>query len=171
MQLEELYDYKNRLMMDLLTHESIVSLIDETVPIEDARSLAYKNVFPCEYIPDTIEDAKTFICFDVDIQQAMNKTFLQPTLYIWVCSHRSKLRLPDGGGIRTDKLCSEIAKVINGSRTYGLGELDLFSVKRFAPITDYQGKVMLFNARDFNRIYNRNKYTPSNRKADSQSQA
>ena len=94
----------------------------------------------------------------------MNKTFLQPVLYIWIFTHKSKLRLPNGRGARIDKLCSEIAKTINGSRQYGLGELDLYSVKRFAPITDYQGKILTFYATEFNRLSPTGKPVPSNRK-------
>ena len=47
---------------------------------------------------------------------------------------------------------------------YGLGELNLYNVKRFAPMTDYQGKVMSFTAREFNRQYNGKKEIPANRK-------
>lgn len=164
MQLQEFFDYKNQLMEDLLTSESIVRLLDDDISMDDAGKLAYKNVFPCEYVPETVQDGKTFICFDVDIQQSVNKTYLLPTLYVWVFTHRSKLRLPNGGGVRTDKMCSEICKTINGSRKYGLGELDLYSVKRFAPMTDYQGKVLTFYAKDFNRVYDPHKATPTNRK-------
>ena len=163
MQLSEFFDYKNKLMEDLLTNEEIVKLLDNQIEISDAKRLAYKHVFPYEYIPDTVEDAKTFICFDVDVQESINKTFLLPTLYIWVFSHKSKLRLLEGG-VRTDKLVSEIAKAINGSRSYGLGELELYSVKRFAPVTDYQGKVMTFRAKEFNRPSPNEKPIPSNRK-------
>lgn len=164
MQLQEFFDYKNQLMEDLLTNEAIVRLLDDDISMDDAGKLAYSHVFPCEYVPETVQDGKTFICFDVDIQQSVNKTYLLPTLYLWVFTHRSKLRLPNGGGVRADKLCSEICKAINGSRKYGLGELDLYSVKRFAPMTDYQGKVLTFYAKDFNRTYDPHKPTPVNRK-------
>ena len=164
MQLEEFFDYKNQLMEDLLTTESIVKLIDDSVDLKDAASLAYKNVFPFEYIPDTVEHGDTFVCFDVDVSKASNKTYLLPTIYVWVFAHKSKLRLPNGEGVRTDKLCSEICKKINGSRRYGLGELDLYSAKRFAPMTDYQGRCMTFYAVDFNRQYDPKKKTQSNRK-------
>lgn len=164
MQLQEFFDYKNQLMEDLLTSESIVRLLDDDISMDDVGKLAYKNVFPFEYVPETVQDGKTFICFDVDIQQSVNKTYLLPTLYVWVFTHRSKLCLPNGGGVRTDKMCSEICKAINGSRKYGLGELDLYSVKRFAPMTDYQGKVLTFYAKDFNRVYDPHKATPTNRK-------
>lgn len=163
MQLSEFFDYKNRLMEDLLTNAEVVKLLDSNTELADASKLAYTQVFPYEYIPDTVEYADTFICFDVDIQESINKTFLLPTLYIWVFSHKSKLRLPEGG-VHTDKLVSAIAKLINGSRFYGLGELDLYSVKRFAPMADYQGKVMTFHAKEFNRLAPNTKTIPSNRK-------
>lgn len=164
MQLEEFYDYKNQLMNDLLTNPDIVRLLDDDFQKTDKpENLVYSQVFPYEYIPDTIEHGQTFICCDVDVQRSMNKTFLLPVLYVWVFSHKSKLRLPEGG-VRTDKLCSEIAKSINGSRLYGLGELDLYSAKRFAPITDYQGKVLTFQAQEFNRTSPTGKPAPSNRK-------
>lgn len=163
MQLEEFYDYKNKLMEILLTDEEIVHLVNEDIPLSDAKSLAYSQIFPAEYVPETIHDGGTFICFDVDVQGVENKTFLYPVLYIWVFSHRSKLRLPEGG-VRTDKIVCKICKKINGSKTFGLGELNLHSVKRFAPVTDYNGKVMTFTTRDFNRQYSPNKYIPTNRK-------
>lgn len=149
-------------MKDLLTNESIVSLIQRDTT-ENAESLAYTQVFPYEYLPETVDKGQTFICFDVDISGVGNKPILTPVIYIWVFSHKSNLRLPEGG-VRPDKICSEICKVINGSRFYGLGELNLYSVKRFAPMTDYQGKLMTFNAKEFNRTYDGSKPIPANRK-------
>lgn len=163
MYLEEFFEYKNKLMEDLLTTESIVQLINDDIPMDKAHTLAYTQVFPYEYIPETVEKATTFICFDVDVQESINKTFLSPTLYIWVFSHKTRLRLTEGG-VQPDKLASEIAKKINGSRFYGLGELELYSVRRFAPVTDYQGKVMTFHMKEWNRPAPSNKPIPSNRK-------
>lgn len=164
MQLKDFFDYKNRLMEDLVTHKSIVSLINPDIDIDNASTLIYSQVFPYEYIPQTVQNGETFICCDVDIQNVSNKTFLTPAIYIWVFAHSSNLRLPDGG-VRTDELCSEICEIINGSRYYGLGELNLYSVKRFAPMTDYQGKIMTFYAKEFNRQFNGTKPTPANRKS------
>lgn len=167
MLLDEFFDYKNKLMEDLLTTESIVNLLGDDASIENAASLAYTQVFPYEYVPETVEEGKTYICFDVDITAAsgdFDELFYNPEIYIWVFSHKSRLRLPEGG-VRTDKICAEICKKINGSLFYGLGKLKLYSVKRFAPMTDYQGKRMAYTARDFKMVYNPNKVIPSNRKA------
>lgn len=163
MQLEELFEYKNRLIQDLLTNESIVKLINEEYNLDTAPKLVYSQVFPYEYIPDTLDDGHTYICIDVDVKRVYNKTYLDAIIYVWVMSHRSRLRLPEGGA-RPDRICIEINKAINGSRYYGLGELDLKSVQRFAPLTDYQGKVMVFEATEFNRTSPSGKPIPSNRR-------
>ena len=165
MQLDEFFNYKNQLVNDLITNERIVQLLSDNGEVRcKSEQLIYSQVFPYEYVPDTIVHGQTFICCDVDIQEADSKTFLRPVLYIWVFTHKSKMRLPEGG-VRVDKLCSEIAKKINGSRYYGLGELGLSSCRRFAPISDYQGKVLTFKTRDFNRMSPSGRSAPSNRRS------
>lgn len=166
MYLKEFFDYKNRLMEDLLTNPRIPELLND---FEDrqpatAEELMYTQVFPYEFIPETVEHGQTFICCDVDITKATNKTFYLPDLYIWVFSHKSKLRLP-GGGVRTDEICSEIVQSIDGSRFYGLGELEFYSSRRFAPLNDYQGKVLTFKASDFSKTHPTGKTIPRNRKS------
>lgn len=164
MQLDEIYNYKNQLMEDLLTNEQIVRLLTDDKSAQDhPEQLVCSQVFPFEYVPDPIVHGQTFICCDVDIEGVDSKTFLRPVLYIWVFTHKSKMLLPKGG-VRVDRLCSEVAKKINGSRFYGLGELGLSSVRRFAPIADYQGKVLMFRTKDFNRLSPSGRSVPSNRR-------
>jgi len=116
-------------------------------------------------VPETDEHGCTYICFDVDIKKSINKTYLIPTIYIWVFSHKSKLRIPDGGGVRPDIICQKIAETINSSYDYGLGRLELYAVNRFAPATDHIGKVMTFMAKDFNNTSPTGKKIPANRKS------
>lgn len=164
MYLEDFFDYKNRLMKDLLTNETICELLYDEDLQKDGGTLAYKRIFPYEYVPETIEYGGTYICFDVDVESVQGGTFLSPTITIWVFTHKSKLRLPEGG-VRTDKLCCEICKMIDGSRYYGMGELNLSRVRRFAPVTDYQGKSMVYTAKEWNRPSPTGKPVPSVRKS------
>ena len=163
MQLRDLFDYKNQLMQDLLTNEKLVKLIDKECTLDDAGKLAYTRVFPYEYIPDTANNGDTFVCFDVDILDVFNKTFLNPTLYVWVFTHRTNLRLPQGG-LLVDEFCAELCETINGSRMYGMGELEFKSMRRFAPMTDFQGKCLIFKAVEVNRYHTPLKPVPENRK-------
>lgn len=163
-QLEEFFNYKNRLIEDILTNPNVVRLItNDVAQRRDPISLVYDRVFPYENLPDTAEDAKTYICCDVDIQKSINKNLLVPTIYIWVFTHESLARLPEGG-VRVDKLCSEIANTISGSHHYGIGALDLSSTRRFAPINDFLGKVMTFQTLEHNRPGPNPKPIPANRR-------
>lgn len=162
--LQDFYDYKNQLMKDLLTNEAITRLLlDECGEPSDPMKLSFTQVFPYEYLPDTVEHGKTYICFDVDITKSSNRTQYTPTLYIWIFTHKSKLRLPEGG-VRIDNLASEVVEAINRSYDYGLGELQFYSSKRFAPVTDYLGKVLTFTAKEWNAPGINNKTIPANRK-------
>ena len=163
MELYELYDYKNLLMEDLCSNERIVKLVtgnDEAqVP---NHGLPYTQIFPYEYVPETIDESKTFICYDVDVLSVPNKTFLIPVLYVWVFTHKSRMR-ENGGGVLIDDLSIEVSKMLNGNRNYGLGELDLDSVRRFTPIAGFLGRALTFYAKDFNR--NGSKPAPATRRS------
>lgn len=148
-------------MKDLCHNEIVVKLLtDRENNKMPNHTLAYAQIFPYEFVPDTVDHGSTFICFDVDIVEVTNKTFYNPALYVWVFTHVSKLHLT-AGGVRTDELASEINKMLNGSRFYGLGEMNLMSVKRFSPINDYLGRVLTYYTRDFNR--RESKIAPSQR--------
>ena len=163
MQLDEFFNYKNQFMEDLVTNPEVVNLINERVSPDNAGELIYTQIFPYEYIPETVEKGQTFVCVDVDVASMINKTISNISVYVWVFAHKSNLRLPEGG-VRIDKICSEICNMLNGSFKYGLGELNLYSVKRFAPMTGYQGKMMTFFAKDVSKFYNGKKEIPKNRK-------
>ena len=163
MDLREFFDYKNLLMKDLCSNEAIVKLVTGN---EEARvpnhQLAYTQLYPYEFVPETVSEAQTFICFDMDILSVPNKTYYLPVLYIWVFTHKSNLRLSKGG-LLLDELSSEISKMLNGNRFYGLGQLKLSATQRFEPTTDYLGRALVFNAVDFNRM-TAGGVTPSKRK-------
>lgn len=149
-------------MKEICSNKEIVKLLlekdDVVVPCVD---LPYSQVFPYEYLPETVNNAQTFICFDVDIQSVTSKMIYSPVIYIWIFTHKSKMHMSEGG-ILTDKISEEIDKILNGSRFFGLGDLDLKSVTRFSPIQDYQGRVLVYTAIDFNRL-NPNKLIPKRR--------
>lgn len=152
MNLNEFFDYKNRIMEDLCSSPEIVKILtEEENPSVPDVSLPYSQVFPFEFIPETVDSAHTFICFDTDIINVLNKTFYEPALYVWIFTHKSKLRMRNGEGILPDKLSYEVDRILNGNRKYGMGTLDLDSVHRFSPIQDYQGRVLVYSARDWNR--------------------
>ena len=171
MNLDELFDYKNKFFEHVLTNEKLVQLINEEKTLATAEELCYTQLYPFENIPETIEHGHTYVCCEVDVTQSSakinrkNSLIYTPTLYIWILVHKSNIRLPCGG-VRYDAICSEIANVINESLEYGVTPLRLASVRRFTPLTDYQGKVMTFTSDDINWVYDPLRPVPDNRKRD-----
>lgn len=163
MQLDEFFDYKNELMKRLCCNPKIVRLVTDSdeAPVPN-YDLAYTQIFPFEHIPEIVDDGKTFICFDVDIASVIDKTYYVPVVYVWAFTHESKMRMSEGG-VRLDNLAVEINKELNGSRYFGLGELDLSSVTRFVPQSGYLGRALAYKALDFNRLAPSQK-PPVNRK-------
>lgn len=163
MYLKEFFDYKNLLMKELCSNENIVRMVtNNEYAVVPNHGLPYTQIFPYEYVPETVDDAKTFICFDVDIVRVPNKTFYMPVLYLWLFTHKSLLRQKDGG-LLLDNVSQEIDQMLNGSKYFGMGDLNLESVTRFAPILDYQGRVLTYSTVDWNRPVGPRK-SPTNRK-------
>ena len=164
MYLDEFFYYKNQFMDDIMHTPEIIGLMtDDPIIIADPTLLIYKQIFPFEYIPQTIEHGHTYICCEVDVKRVFNSNKLQGIINIWEFTHKDKLRLPQGG-VRTDALAHEIDKKINGSFWYGMGTLELNSVSRFAPINDWQGKMMVYQTKEVNRLNPTDKQRPINRK-------
>lgn len=151
MELSELVNYKNQVMKELCSDPNIVHLLtgneDAAIP---NHGLPYTQLFPYEYVPQTVDEARSFICFDVDIVSVPNETFLVPVLYVWVFAHASNLRM-EQGGVLIDQLAIEVTRLLNGSWNYGLGKLKFDSSRRFTPIRGYLGRVLTYYATDFNR--------------------
>ena len=174
MYLEEFVDYKNQLVTDMLKNPEIVRLLsdkyEQNVP-EDPKTLFRSQIFPYEFVPETLEHGRTIICFEVEISKLTDrmesragKMMYTPTVYIWVFTHKSLMWIPDVG-VRVDRIAIEIAKSICGSHDYGAGSLTLASTRRVAPTMDYQGTLLTFKATDWNMPKPTGKSWPSNRKA------
>ena len=150
--LEGLTRYKETLMKAICTSTKIVDLVkcsgEESL---GGRQMMYHRVFPYWYVPDTSEDAQTFICFDVDVGSARSEILNKMIIKVYVMCHQDIMRLSNGGGMRIDVLASEIDKIMNGSTKFGLGKCELQSVTGFAPATKYYGREMRYVVNDLTR--------------------
>lgn len=165
MELNNFYRYKDRFIGDLLTDQTILNLLDddcESTPTPPQKYVG-TQVFPFEYIPDTVEHATTFICCDVEIRRSIDDMRMEQNILVWIFTHKSKLLLPEGG-VRPDAIACRIWELLDGSRKYGLGELRGVSARPFSPTMDYLGKQLVFRAVEINRFSPSGKVIPANRK-------
>jgi len=150
MYLDELSKYKIEIMKKLCSNNKIQSLIMLYKTQNQGREMMYKNIFPYAFIPDTVTNASTFICFDLEVERVQNRTFKDINILFWIFTHQTLMRTSEG--IRTDILADEIDKIINGNRNLGLGTVELKKVLRVNPAKDYHGRSLLYRSVDFNRV-------------------
>lgn len=150
--LKELSAYKSRMMQAFCTSKELSPLL--CVEGEDeltGKALMYSRVFPYAHVPNTVENAKSFVCFKVDAVSVKSAVIKVMQITIYCISHQSLLRLPDGKGLRTDEMASQVDKLMNGNTEFGLGTVELISSKEFNPITNYCGRESVYRVTDFNR--------------------
>ena len=150
MYLDELSKYKIEIMKRLCLSKEIQSLILFSESENQGKEMMYKNIFPYAFIPDTVTDASTFICFDLEIQRVQNRTFKDINMLFWIFTHQSLMRTENG--IRTDIISNEVDKILNGNKNFGLGTSELKKVLRINPAKDYHGRSLIYKTVDFNRV-------------------
>ena len=150
--LEELTLYKNKLMQSFCTSEKLPTyLAVEGEPIMYGQDLPYNRVFPYAHVPQVKDEARSFICFELEVPTVKSNVIKTIQINVYVISHQNLMRLPDGGGMRIDAMASEVDKILNGSSEFGLGTVELMSLRSFNPITGYYGRELKYRVLDINR--------------------
>lgn len=150
--LQEITSYKNQLMQAICTNENIFNLLK--IEGDDAltmRDMPYERVFPYAHVPDTNEEAKAFVCFDLIVPRVWSNVIKEVEIDLFVMSHQAIMRMPDGQGIRIDLIATELDKMLNGSRAYGVSTVDLTYLGNFIPINGYYGHEIRYKVPDINR--------------------
>ena len=96
MNLDEIGVFKNRVVSKLINDENVLDvLLGNTDNIDDPETLLLgKNgsgeggcVFKYEYVPDTQENSKTFLCVEVVPEQTSGDSITMMTIYVFAyCS-------------------------------------------------------------------------------------
>ena len=150
MYLQDVKLYRDTIVEQLLSNEAIVELIrPEDAPFTKPRDLLYKHIYPYDHIIEKTTEAETFLCFDIEAPRIIGRAFTEFRIYFWIMTHDRRIVTPKG--LRGDLLSSEIEKVMNGSKDFGIGRVELKSWGRFAPAEKFHGRSLIYETVDFNR--------------------
>lgn len=169
MNLVELGRYKRKILNLFLNSDDIVDLM---LPIKnpsygvDAQLLGYSDqngnvifegqLFPYFYTDGTNQKARTFVLIDTEVADiARNGLFKTVYMYIYEFTHTSLVRLSNAeqakfykkgyeGVCRTDVLAMAIDDVLNKNNGFGIGDVELKTVKLYKPVQDYYGRVLTY---------------------------
>ena len=101
-------------------------------------------------MPDTAQEAKVFICYNIFVPNVYNKTFKTIDLTFYVFAEQSLIVLADT--TRLNAIAEEIDEMLNGTFEIGLRRLRLSRVEPpINPIGSYHGKVIRYTNEEWNR--------------------
>ena len=148
--LTELSENKDKILSILLSDSEFVSLVandeNHTLPALDLR---YTQVFPYAWIAPTIDEAKTYVCFDVDVPDISTIAVSDVYMYFWIFTHNTLAMT--NKGVRVDRIAARVDRLINGSTELGFGKVKLERCVRDSPNADYYGRVLLYSVQHWNR--------------------
>jgi hypothetical protein len=150
--LEELSKIKSNMSQFFLKDKELVSLLTgNSNPSLPAMSLLYDQVFPYDWIDETVVEQKSFLCYDLDVADVKKPSLKDVTLWIWIFVHKDLMRT--AYGVLRDRISSRVDKLINGSDDIsGIGTVELKQVRRFRPAKDFYGRELKYFVQDFNRF-------------------
>ena len=123
MNLEEIGSFKNKIVSKLINDSNILdALLGDINDIEDPETaLLGKDgsgnggcVFKFEYIPDTQENSKTFLCVEVVPQETDGDTITNMVIYVFAYCSKNLMQTyhrKGQAGTRVDILVSDIDKI------------------------------------------------------------
>ena len=148
--LSDFTEFRTNLMQAICSDQDLVNLIyNDDEHVAPDRTLPYRYVFPIPYVPETTEEASTYVCLRLSVPTVQSKTVKDVAIYIYVVTHKDLMRAK--GGLRIDKMAERVDAILNGSTNYGLGRLKLDKIDDVYPAKDYYGLILKYVNADFNR--------------------
>ena len=147
--LEEIYKIKNAVIDLILESQPIIDAIDNSDGLT-GKDLIDENIYRDLYIPDTLAEAKTFICLTAYVNKVQGKLYKDVSLNFYIFTHQSIMNLNDTY-TRVDCIQSEIDKIINGNFDFGIDMAGLKGSYQFRPNAKFGGVELTYNIPNLNQ--------------------
>ena len=149
--LSELTEIKRKIANLIVNDEMLVELISgEQGKQLPAADLIGKNVYLYDYVDDTLKDARTLVCIEIDENDYTSPTARDFELHVYVCVHKSQMNFIDENGrgqVRRDLIASRIDRT-----DLGFQKLKPLRGYRIIFSSDFRTKDMVYTAKWGNAI-------------------
>lgn len=156
-------DMKQTVLREILSNEEIVKIVRNSCDVVTPdMELRYTQVYPWAFMPETVEETKVFVTFEVYVPRIINCAVKEFELRIYVMVPHSMMVMDtkvcdslgldwNDCGVRTDVLTDKIDYMLNGSEDMGFGKLELKSSQPFSPGEKYAGRMLTYQGDGWNR--------------------
>lgn len=146
---------KNKIIREFIKDPVILAAIGSEKAIKPEQYLN-THIFNYNQNPYTLNTVETFITIQIHIPQSLsiNKTFVAPTVEIWIISHEKHMvvdNVPKITDNRNDYLSELIDAKLNGRSDFGIDTLVLKSNIEGSFQQDYLFRKLVFECKDLNQ--------------------
>lgn len=148
----EISAYKKKIIMQLITNSTIVSLLDPKNEMEYPDDLINTRIFPYGKIPGTAQETGSYITITVNSLSptARNDIVKNVELIVRVVSSDALMKVPKRSETRIDLLSSEVDEILNEAFDFGVGPVMLMSNKEYTLNDSYFYRELIFRTVDLN---------------------
>ena len=144
-------EYKQKLLVHLLKSKDFATaLLRKANPTsEEINDLQYSQLLPYLYVPDTQDEVKSYVCFEIEV--SVNGNIKDMTLTVYVYSHKDCMNYFLSGykGTANDIISDIFTRQIEECEDFGIGKWDLSSTWHFFPNSSYYGRTLTFKTSEF----------------------
>lgn len=157
--LDQLIEFSSNIIAQLANSPEIVALITDN-PEPDVDGVdgekAREHMYDYDYIDETQTSAGAFIMVDVDMTAADSSTIKDLAIYVQVVVSKTYMRLDPKKfksvkGNRRDNLVRQIDLILNGSRDFGIGKMQIASARTAIVPTSFTSKMLTYRVYDFSK--------------------
>lgn len=156
--LDELVEYKNQIVNLIENSQDIMSLLVGIQNVDmnsDKVYSAYDNqIFDYSFIMDTQLSENTFLLIEVETKGRPTGTCKNMEVFVQIICHKDNMKLTGFKGVkgnRRDNLARQIAKLLEGSKFFGIGRLQLSDCYAVNVPSPYSSTMIVFRTPDFVR--------------------
>lgn len=155
--LDELINYSSQIITALSNSPEIVGLMLDKSPADVTEAdmdAAREQMYDFDYIDETVQTAGAFIMVDVDMIAAPTGSIKTLEAYVQIAVSKTYVKLnakkfKGMRGNRRDNLARQIDLLVNGSRDFGIGKLQLVSARTANVPSSFTSKLLTYRSEDF----------------------
>lgn len=155
--IDELIDCSQMIVKAILNSKEVMGLIanNPDIDLDDPNIAEWEeHVFDHAWVDDTVQEAGAFVTVDVDIPDVPTGTIKDVRIYVEVLVSKAYMKLTPSlfkgvRGNRRDNIARQIDLLINGSKDFGIGRLDLASVMTTNTTNKFTGKLLVYEVNNF----------------------
>ena len=146
--LQELSVYKNRIIDTMYQDTTLLALLFDASEDPVTKEQFLQRVFPHDYLKGFSLTPGAYIFLEIDGEKVHSQATLSHVIRFHLLIHKDHLSMESG--TRADFLMSELCKLFNGNRNFGIGPFHMRPYRTDTTLDDYYGRILEFTVHTFN---------------------